>query len=117
RPRDLVGPGHPEPGDGMRRPAGERRAVERDPPAVSRVVPADHVDQRGLARAVRADQPDDFAPAEAEPHTPEGLDAAERTAHILANEYRGGRRSLAGCRRSRNRAFVQAGGDGWRAAR
>ena len=114
RPRDLIGPGHAELGDGMSRATGERRAVERDPPAVSRVVPADHVDQRGLARAVRADQTDDLAPAEAESHASEGLDAAERAPHVLADEYRGGRRSLARRRRSRDRAAVQAGRDGRR---
>ena len=62
RPRDLVGARHAEP----RRSACAGRPVSGASPSAirprsSRVVAADHVDERGLARAVRADEPDDLA--------------------------------------------------------
>ena len=41
-------------------------AVEQDPPAVAGHQADDHVEGRGLARAVGPEQPDDLAGAEAE---------------------------------------------------
>ena len=107
RPRDLIGARDAEPGDRVRRPARERRVAERDPPAVGRVVAADHVDQRGLARAVRARRARRSRPAPtAEAHAAQRLDAAERLPHARGTRAAPARRRGRGAGRPSRRPPV-----------
>src|SRR5882724_12274691 len=77
RARYLVGAGQAEPGDPVSPDPGDVPAVEHDPAAVGLVVAADHVDQRRLARPVRADEAENLAGPDLERHAGEGLEAAE----------------------------------------
>src|SRR5437763_590767 len=54
------------PAAALRRPARDLPSLELDRPAGREVEAGDHVDERRLARAVRADQPDDLLPPELE---------------------------------------------------
>ena len=58
---------HAERGDRARALAGDVAALERDAAGVGLVEAGDHVEQRGLARAVRADDGEDAAPWERRP--------------------------------------------------
>ena len=60
RPRDLVGARNAAARDAVRRHADQLPPLEHDAAAVSRVMAAHHVDERRLARAVRADEPKNF---------------------------------------------------------
>jgi hypothetical protein len=62
----------------VRRPGGHVLAVELDRPGVGAVEAAEHVDERRLAGAVRADQPDDLAARELEGDAAERLHPLER---------------------------------------
>ena len=68
------------PGPPVRRPARDVAVAERDPALVRPVEPAEHVDERRLAGAVRADQADDLAAAQLERDAAERLDARRTTA-------------------------------------
>ena len=61
--------------------AGSTRVTSRPPsstvPAVGKSKPVEHVDERRLAGAVRADQPDDLVAVELERHVAERVDALE----------------------------------------
>ena len=61
----------------VRRPARDVLPLELDGPGVRPVEAAEHVHERRLAGAVRADQPDDLAAAELERDVAERLDALE----------------------------------------
>ena len=66
----------------VRRPAGHVPARRARHVAVARPVEAaEHVDERRLAGAVRADQPDDLARPQLERDVAERLDALERPGH------------------------------------
>jgi hypothetical protein len=71
-------------GDGVRRLAGHVAARELDPAGRRLVDPGEHVEERGLARAVRADQADDRAGRDRE------VDVVDRDqpAELLADIYR-----------------------------
>ncbi len=58
-------------------------------PAARLVVPADAVEQRGLARAVGPDEPEDLARLDGERHVLQHLDAAEPQAHVLQGQLSG----------------------------
>ena len=75
--RRLKGAPDAERGDVRRRGAVERPAVEPDVAAVRPVEPAQAIEQRGLAGAVRTDQADDAARGDGEAHVLERDDAAE----------------------------------------
>ena len=112
RPRDLVGPRHAQPGDPVRRAAGHVHAAHDDPPAVRPVMAADHVDERRLAGAVGADEPQDLPFPDLETHPAERLEAAKRLPHVGADEQRRARRPAAGAppRRDPRRARRAPGG-------
>ena len=63
-----------------------RLAVEADLTVVRRVDAGDHLDQRRLAGAVVADEPDDLAGVELEVDAVERLDGAEPLADALQRE-------------------------------
>src|SRR5690606_4510315 len=67
----------------MRLAAGERRAVERAAPFLRDIEAGQHVEQRGLARAVRADQAVDLARANVEADLGQRTQAAEPLAQAF----------------------------------
>ena len=75
-----------------------RRAVEADRARPRRREAGDHVEQRGLAGTVRADEPDDLARLDPEADGVEGDDTAEGDRDVLDLEGGG---ASAGPRRSR----------------
>ena len=83
--------------DRVRRQVGDRPAGEGDLAGVGDVEPGDHVDQRGLARAVRSDQADDLALAHVEIDPVERLHAAELLGDAAHAQQRA-RRPASGCR-------------------
>jgi hypothetical protein len=60
--------GHAQRGDLPRRPALDRAIAQAHGAAVGRQDPRDHLEQRGLAGAVRADDAHDLAPLDGEAH-------------------------------------------------
>ena len=78
-------------------------AVEREVPAVGHVDAGEHVEQRRLAGAVRADQPVDLAVADREPDVGERLHAAEALRDALRRQQRQRLVHLAGTSSSRRR--------------
>ena len=79
-----------------------RLALEGDAAGLRMIEAVDHVQHRGLAGAVRADDGADFALADIEGDVADRLDAAERERHALDREqnvaggdFRSGRRSHA----------------------
>src|SRR4029079_9230485 len=73
----LERPGDAPPHDLVRRGAQQGRAVQLDLAGIRRVEPRDHVEHRGLARAVRADQAGHDAPVDVEGDAVQSHDAAE----------------------------------------
>ena len=67
---------------GRARPA-HLDVVDRDRAGARPVVPADAVEQRGLAGAVGPDEAEDLARLDRERHVLQHLDAAEAKAHVL----------------------------------
>src|SRR4029450_8157087 len=81
QPDVLERPADPPLGDRVRRLAGDLVAVEDDH-APGRLVDAgDHVEERRLAGAVRADQADDRALGDGEVYAGDGDEPAELLAH------------------------------------
>src|SRR6185295_13227116 len=72
----------------VRLQAIERRAVEREAAAVGYVDDGQHVEQRGLARAVRSDQAVDLSVSDAEADIGQRLHAPEALADVLGGEQR-----------------------------
>src|SRR2546421_1816219 len=68
--------------DAMRRQRQERATLEEDGAAIRRVEPRETVEERGLARAVGADEPDDLAHVDVERDGVEGDDAPEAQREI-----------------------------------
>src|SRR6185436_14227213 len=85
---DLVGPRDARARDAVRGRADELLALEADRAAIDRVMAAHHVDQGGLSRAIRPDQPENLAAADIEIHSGEGLHALERLGHSSHHEQR-----------------------------
>jgi hypothetical protein len=73
-------------GDAMARHRQQRPAVEHDRAALAVVQAADAVEQRGLAGAVRPDQPDDAPGRDVERHAVERDDAAEAYPDLLHSQ-------------------------------
>ena len=77
-----------EPDDAVRRRASQVLAVEHDASLVRAVEARDEVEERCLARAVRADQPADLPGVELQRHVGEGEDAAEPPRDVLYRQER-----------------------------
>ena len=75
-----------EPGAPVRRDARQVATVEDHPPAVGLRYAEQAVEERGLARAVRTDQPDDLAFGDVEADVVERGDARERLRDSLGDE-------------------------------
>jgi hypothetical protein len=73
----LEGAADAERGDAVARRLEQRDALELDGPLVELIEPAEAVEQRRLARAVRADEAADLAALDVEGDAVEGDDAAE----------------------------------------
>ena len=74
--------------DRMRAPASDVGACESDAACIGPVMSADDVDQRRLARAVRAEQADDLAVVHVEVDAVERTHAAERLAQPVQRKER-----------------------------
>jgi hypothetical protein len=72
----------------IRAKAGDIFRAERNRPACRLFFAGDDVEQRGLAGAVRSDQPQNLAFRHAERHVLEGDDAAEDLSDALSLEKR-----------------------------
>ena len=81
----LEGARQAEPADRVRRPPGDVAAAEIDAAGVRDQVPGDHVEQRGLARAVGADDRRDLAGLHTQAHSAQGLEAAEGPRHSVTS--------------------------------
>ena len=79
----LEGPGDPQASPVMWARVGDVHAVEHQPPPDRRLQPRDHVEERGLARPVRADQAVHGAGADLDGDVLQRLDAAEGHRHLL----------------------------------
>ena len=77
-----------ESGHAMARHREQRHSIKRDVAAVALVEPRDAVEERGLAGAVGADQPDDAPRRNVEGHPVERDDAAEAHGHVLHAQQR-----------------------------
>ena len=99
----LEGAADADLGDAMRRPVEQRAPLEQDVAAIGGVEPADAVEQRRLAGAVRPDEPEDLAGLDREGDAVERDNAAETQCDVADFEQRPGcdegRRRRAGRRR------------------
>ncbi len=73
----LEGPREPGPAALARTPGRDRVVAERDRAGRREVEPRHHVDERRLAGAVRADQPDDLVAVHLQVDAPQGVHALE----------------------------------------
>src|SRR5207244_8402744 len=89
RPHLLPGARHPKPADLVRRKAVDPLSLEEDLAARGRIEAGDAVEQRGLAGAVRTDQPEDDALLDGEGDVQIRFHAAEEAADIADLEQRG----------------------------
>ena len=87
---------HAEGCDLARPPARDVAAFEHDAPFVRLVEAGDHVEQRGLAGAVGADDRDDAALGDVDRHAVDGGDAAEVLGHVRNRELNRCRSDLPG---------------------
>ena len=76
------------PDDAVRRRVQQALAVEVELARVGLVEPRDHVEERRLAGAVRADQPDDLALLDVERDVVDRDDAAEAAGDVADGEQR-----------------------------
>jgi hypothetical protein len=74
---ELKGAGNPKFTALRRTEMGNVLVVEKDTAAIGPVEPGDQIEQRGLARAVRSDQSQDFAFCQGEIDRPHRAVAAE----------------------------------------
>src|SRR4051794_3177935 len=81
--------GEPRASAPLRRPACDLALLELDPAGRREVEAGDQVDERRLARAVRADQADDLLPAEREIDALERLHTLERAGDADRPQRRG----------------------------
>src|SRR2546427_583796 len=92
RLRDLKAPHDAEAGPLVSREARDVPAVEEDPPAIGRERARHAVDQGGLARPVRADEPEPFAGPHVKADSIEREEAAEALGdRVDLEQGRGGR--------------------------
>src|SRR5213594_283190 len=91
----LEGAADAEVGDAVRRQRQQRAVAEADVPPLWRVEPAQAVEQRRLAGAVGADEPDDLALGHVEGDAVERDDASEADGEITDGENRLPRRGHA----------------------
>jgi hypothetical protein len=83
RPWDLERAADAEVDDPVRRLAGDLATLEADRPRVRREGAREHVEDRALAGAVRADQAEDLALLDPERHAVDGGEAAEALRETL----------------------------------
>ena len=81
-PHALERPRDPPRRELVRCEARHRRAVQEDAPAVGAQVPRDEIDERRLAGAVRADEPEGLPRRDREVDPVHGVDAAEGPAEL-----------------------------------
>ena len=79
-----------ERGNAVRPRVDDWRAFEQDAAFVERIQPRQAIEQRRLARAIRADQPDDVAGLHRKRHAIECRDAAEAHRHAIDAQQLGG---------------------------
>ncbi len=84
----LERPAHAEPAEVVGRDPGDVALLEDHAPAVGLEVPGDQVEQRGLARAVGADDGADRALGHREGHAPHRLEAVEALADVAHLKHR-----------------------------
>src|SRR5438046_2019355 len=77
RSRDLERLRDPEPTHGVGSHAGDRAATVAHPPGGRRLEPGDHVEERALAGAVRADDAQDLALGQGEVHAVQSRQRSE----------------------------------------
>src|SRR6266702_5626739 len=90
RPRDLEGAADTADDDPVRREACDLRAVEPDRAGRWHQRARQHVEDRALARAVRADQAEDLALRDLERHVVDRGEAAKALDQALDYEHGGG---------------------------
>ena len=86
--RQLEHAHQPAPRQALRLQSGARLAVEPDRALIAREVAGHDVEQRRLARSIRADEADEFARRHIERDVGDGDEAAEAFAHALHGEKR-----------------------------
>src|SRR6202049_1942828 len=89
RPRDLEGAADAAVDDPVRRKACEFDTVELHRARTRREGAGEHVEDRALARAVRTDQAENFAPIDLERHIVDGLEAAKPLDQALNYQHGG----------------------------
>jgi len=95
QPKMLERPAHAGGSDRARRLTVDLLTKKDDLAAVGSVDTREHIQQRGLARAVRSNQSDEFALTELERDLVDGDKAAEPLRHAVDREYGGHRRNSA----------------------
>ena len=83
---DLEGAGEAQSGAGVRRQPGDILAEEKNAPRRRRQCPADQVEERGLARGVRADQGTPLARIDGQIYRIDGGEAPEALGEPLDSE-------------------------------
>ncbi|MGY3332387.1 hypothetical protein ACVILI_005404 [Mesorhizobium sp. USDA 4775] len=84
--RDLIGPSDPHLAATEGRLAAQRRVAELDLAAGRLQIAADHVEQRRLARPVRAEDAQHLAPTHVETHLMQDADGAEGLRHAARRQ-------------------------------
>src|SRR5262245_52370346 len=85
---ELERPREAQPADHVRGLTDDVLAGEDHPAAVGAVVAGDHVEERGLAGAVRPDDPEQIARRDREAHVRHGGETAEALRHALERQER-----------------------------
>ena len=116
RPRDLEGAADAAIDDAVRRAARDLVALEADRARGRRQRAGEHVEDRALARAVRADQAEDLALLDLERHVVDGGEAAEALDQPLDRQHAGVRVAGVQLRHSPRRACRPAAAAPARAA-
>lgn len=86
---DLEGAADPKPPHSARRPAGDIFAEQTHAAAIRRLLAVEHIEACALARAVRADQRDDFAGCDRERNAAHRMHAAVGLCQILNRQQCG----------------------------
>ena len=84
----LEGPGEPEARALRRRRAGDLASTEEDVAGLGSEQPREHVEQRGLAGAVRSDEPDDAGGRDHEAHVADRDEPAEAHGDVAGLDRR-----------------------------
>src|SRR4051812_32379196 len=96
RLNDLKRAGQPSPSNLVWLRARDVLAFEVDAACRGRVDASDEIDERGLARAIRADQADNLALLDREADAIDGIQAAESPRHVVERQQRRHRATLRG---------------------